>query len=442
VQPVAYPCLVMASLTFFVGVFHLFIFFKGRRQPVHLPFAFLCLVVALYDVFSIGLYDSASLAQGLFWQNLQLQAIDFISIFLVWFVAVYTKRSTGWLIPVSTTWFVLLFVMSLLLNPSLTLSALRPAVKHIDIPGFLSVTYYEGELGIAYDVGIASAILFYTYLMLLLVRSYLKTRVRGLLVVIFGLSTYYVGVANDTLVAARVYDFIYISEYAFMIVVFSMFAVQLADLASLYHAIEEANRTLETRVEERTSEIRKLNEDLRRQAELDPLTGIYNRRFFGEYLDIELRRARNRQEHKVAKLQGMNDMNFGLAMIDIDHFKRVNDTWGHPAGDRALVEVVHVVQGVIFSRDVFCRFGGEEFVILFTRTSRDGIVQAIEKIQKSVEDHEIMVTDDSRSTHVTLSIGVVIFEEVPGLTTQQLLRIADSRLLAAKNAGRNTAVYD
>jgi diguanylate cyclase (GGDEF)-like protein len=393
-------------------------------------------------MFSIGLYDSSSIGQGIVWQNLQLQTADFISIFLISFVAIYTKHSRGRLIRVAIAWFVLLFILSLVINPELTLSPLRPAVKHINVPGFLSVTYYEGELGIAYNVGIASAILFYVYLLVLLIRTYLKTRVRGLLVVIFGLSTYFIGVANDTLVVERAYNFIYVSEYAFMIVVFSMFSVLLFDLASLYHTIEESNRTLEVRVEERTAEIRKLNDDLRRQAELDPLTGIYNRRFFGEYLDIELRRARNRQEQKVAPIHGLNDMNFGLAMIDVDHFKLVNDTWGHPAGDKALVEVVRVIQSVIFSRDVFCRYGGEEFVILFTRTSREGIVQAIEKIRNSVEGHIIPLTDDGRETSVTLSIGVVIFEEVPGLTTQQLLRIADSRLLSAKKAGRNTAVFE
>ena len=431
----------MASLTLSVGVFYLFVFVKGRRQRIHLPFAFLCFAVASYDIFSIGLYDSSSLASGLIWQNLQLRSMPFISIFLVWFVALYTERPRGKLVPLSVAWFVLWFILSFVLDPSLTLSPLRPAVKHINIPGILSVIYYEGELGIAYEVGIASAFCFYLYLLVLLIRAYWKERTRGLFVVICGLCTYFVGGINDTLVAARVYDFIYLSEYAFMIVVFSMFFVLLANLENLYHAIEEANATLETRVEERTAEIRKLNEDLRRQAELDPLTGIYNRRFFGEYLEIELRRARNLQEHKVAQFHGTNDMNFGLAMIDIDHFKLVNDTWGHPAGDKVLVEVVRVIQGAIFSRDVFCRFGGEEFVILFTRTSRDGIVQAIEKIRKSVEEHVTAVADDTETT-VTLSVGVVIFEEVPGLTTQQLLRIADNRLLSAKNGGRNVAVYE
>jgi len=432
----------MASLTFLLGGLYLFTFAKGRKHSIHISFALLCFAVGLYDIFSIGLYDSTSLASGLVWQNLQLRVMDFISIFLIWFVAVYTQGRHPRLVAVAAAWFGLFFLLSFILDPSLTLSPLKPAVKHVVIPGFVNLTYYEGELGIAYEAGILSAIGFYLYLLVIVIRTYVKTRAQGLLVVVFGLLTYFAGVVSDSLVASRVYDFIYVSEYAFMIIVFSMFLSLFDDLASLYHALEEANATLEARVEERTSEIRKLNEDLRRQAELDPLTGIYNRRFFGEYLEIELRRARNRQEHRLSQMQGVNDMNFGLAMIDIDHFKLVNDTWGHPAGDRTLVEVVQVIRSVIFSRDVFCRFGGEEFVILFTRTSRDGIVQAIEKIRKSVADHAITVSEDGRETNVTLSIGVVIFEEVPGLTTHQLLRVADSRLLAAKSAGRNVAVYE
>jgi len=140
-------------------------------------------------------------------------------------------------------------------------------------------------------------------------------------------------------------------------------------------------------------------------------------------------------------VQSENDMNFGLAMIDIDHFKRINDTWGHPAGDTAILEVVRTIQSIIFSRDVFCRYGGEEFVILFTRTSRDGIVQAIEKIRRSVEANLFRPAEDADPIHVTISIGAVIFDEVPGLTTQQFLRIADSRLLQAKKLGRNRLVH-
>jgi len=432
----------MASITFFVGAFYLILYFSGRRQTVHLWFALMSIAVGMYDVFSTGLYDSTSVAQGFIWQQLQLQAVDFISVFLVGFVVVYTQRPRSRVLPVSAAWYALLLILSFVLSRELTFSPLYPEVKNVDIPGLLRVTYNEARIGLLYQIEIVSSLGLYAYMTVLLIRRYLATRVKGPLVVVCGMFAYFLGAINDTLVGLGVYSSVYVSEYAFMIPVLSMFFVLIRDLGSLYDAIERANATLEARVEERTVEIRRLNDDLRRLAELDPLTGIYNRRFFGEYLDIELRRARNLQEHRVAKLEGVNDMNFGLAMIDIDHFKRVNDTWGHPAGDKALVEVVRVIQSVIFSRDIFCRFGGEEFVILFTRTSRDGIVQAIEKIRKTVHDQVITVTDDGRTTKLTLSIGVVIFEEVPGVTTQQLLRVADNRLLSAKKAGRNVAVYE
>ena len=292
-----------------------------------------------------------------------------------------------------------------------------------------------------HELGFASAVMAYLYLMFLLLRHRLVRGASRSLIVFVGLGTSFVGVVNDTLVASRIYLFIYLSEYSFMIVVLAMSYVLLSELASLYHAVEEANAGLEAKVEERTREITKLNEELRRQAELDSLTGIYNRRFFSQYLEIELRRARNRMEHGAGPLRGGNDMNFGLAMIDIDLFKRINDTYGHAAGDKALVEVVKIIQVAIFSRDIFCRYGGEEFVILFTRTSREGIVQAIEKIRRNVQDHSFLLYDDERSTNITVSIGVVIFEELPKLTTQQLLRIADNRLLAAKRTGRNRVVY-
>jgi diguanylate cyclase (GGDEF)-like protein len=264
------------------------------------------------------------------------------------------------------------------------------------------VTYCEGEIGAFFSAAIGSAILAYLYLLVLLSRHYAQVRDRRSLVIIGGLLVYFAGVVNDTAVAARVYSFIYVSEYAFMVVILAMSSVLLKELVNLYQAVEEANTDLERKVRERTQEIEALSEELRRQAELDSLTGIYNRRFFSEYLDIELRRARSRMEHRDAGISGSNDMNFGLAMIDVDHFKLVNDTFGHPAGDRVLVELVKRIRANIFSRDIFCRFGGEEFIVLFTRTSREGIVNAVEKIRKSVENDGFDLADSAEPLRVTI----------------------------------------
>jgi diguanylate cyclase (GGDEF)-like protein len=195
------------------------------------------------------------------------------------------------------------------------------------------------------------------------------------------------------------------------------------------------------KVRERTGDIQELNKELKHQAERDGLTGIYNRRFFDQYLEIEVRRARNRIEHRTAVVEPDQDVNFGLAIVDVDEFKRINDTMGHLFGDRALVEVVEEIRKHIFSRDVFCRYGGDEFVILFTRTSREGILRAVEKIRRSVEQHEFRLKAESPPHRVTISMGVVIFGDVPATSSDELLGLADDRLLAAKRKGRNKAVY-
>jgi diguanylate cyclase (GGDEF)-like protein len=440
-QIVAYPPLVMAAINVFVGILHLFIFLRRRRPLAHLPFALLCFCVALYDIFCVGLYNSRSTVEGVVWQRLQICTGFLISVFLIWFVVVFTAQKRKLIMLLFMGWFIVALAASTLLSPSLTVSATRPSTKNLVVFGNLGVTYYEGEIGLFFIVVLASTILAYLYFLILLYRWYRQTREKHSLVIFAALLFYFIGVINDLSIATRVYSFVYLSEYAFMVIIFAMSYVLLDEFVGLYLAIEAANRGLEQKVRERTCDIEILNKELQRQAELDSLTGIYNRRFFSEYIEIELRRARNRLEHSITILPGANDMNFGLAIIDVDHFKRVNDTYGHPAGDRVLVEIVRRIQGSIFSRDIFCRYGGEEFIVLFTRTSREGIVSAVDKIRRSVEEQRIALQECAEPLPITVSIGVAIFEDVANMTSDQIIRLADERLLTAKNTGRNKIVY-
>lgn len=437
---VSYPLIVMASAILYVGSNHLFLYLHRRDLREHLPFSFLCLSIVLYDVFCIGLYNSHSFAQGLVWQRLQLQSMNLISVLIVLFVGVYTRQRKNRMIQIALIWFAFLFALSLVLGDPFTLSSSKPALKSVSVFGLLRTTYYEGALGPVFVAGMLSAMAMGAYLVVLLLRHHARTRDRSSAVIFAGLIAYFLGVLNDIAIAARIYSFIYLSEYFFLVVVLTGSYALLTTLLTLYKSAEDTKQNLEMKVRQRTIEIQELNADLKRLAERDSLTGIYNRRFFDQYLEIEVRRARNLLVYKSAGREGDDDHNFGLAIADVDQFKKINDTLGHPAGDKALVEVVEEIRKSIFSRDVLCRYGGDEFVILFTRTSRAGILLAAEKIRRSIEEREFRLEPKSPPLHITISLGVVVFEDVPAMSRDQLLGLADDRLLAAKKSGRNKVV--
>jgi diguanylate cyclase (GGDEF)-like protein len=165
-------------------------------------------------------------------------------------------------------------------------------------------------------------------------------------------------------------------------------------------------------------------------ALMEPLTGLHNRRYFMERLASELAAA---QRHGRA---------LSLLLVDVDHFKRVNDSRGHAAGDEALRMLARVLQGAVRKEDVVARFGGEEFVVLARETSLSGahalaerVRRAVERSRCSFERQEIAITV---SIGVTVSQGLTAFER--GRTEQQLLEAADRALYRAKRLGRNTVV--
>jgi diguanylate cyclase (GGDEF)-like protein len=435
------PCIAMASVNFYVGAYYLVFYLKRSQVREHLPFAFLCLSVGFYDVFTAGLYSSLSIHDGVFWQRLQLDTVAAIAVCLIWFTGVFTEQKGNRVIPLSIAWFLIILVVTLFAGPDLTLSPAHPAIKNIHVFDRPTIIYYEGAVGTVYQVEILSAIIVYVYLCYLFTRHYQKTRYRTLLLILACQVFYFFAVVNDSLVATQAYAFIYVSEYSFFFIVLAMAYMLLGKFVNLHTAFEELNINLEHKVNERTSEIRKLNEDLKRLADRDGLTGVYNRRFFNAYFTIELRRAQGFLEHR-SQLLAMQDnhMNFGLALIDIDQFKQINDEYGHLVGDTVLKQVAGIIEGNIFSRDVLCRYGGDEFALLLTKTSPGGILQAMEKIRREIEKHDF--ADDTSQTHhrITISVGLVDFTEVPDRNSNEILKLADDRLLKAKSLGRNRIV--
>jgi diguanylate cyclase (GGDEF)-like protein len=169
-----------------------------------------------------------------------------------------------------------------------------------------------------------------------------------------------------------------------------------------------------------------LREVLRVESIHDPLTGLFNRRFMEDSLEREVRRA-SRSAQTLAVL-----------MIDIDHFKRFNDTFGHQAGDTLLRNLGQFFRQRTRAQDVACRFGGEEFAVILTSASVDAAAKRAEILREELRDLSVEHAGQKLGK-VTLSIGVAVYP-IHASSRDDLVRIADQALYQAKNAGRDRVV--
>ena len=181
---------------------------------------------------------------------------------------------------------------------------------------------------------------------------------------------------------------------------------------------------------------------LRDLALRDPLTGLRNRRYLKEFLGKESFRLQ-RSWHPDSMAKGNPTRNLGLIMLDLDHFKRVNDTHGHGAGDEVLRQVAAVVRETIRKPDLAARWGGEEFVILALDVPRSLPLIAAERIRAAIEQHPFRIPS-GEILHLTASLGYAHFPfltELPDqLGWEQVVHLADGALYRAKLSGRNRAV--
>lgn len=438
---VSIVCIVFASINLNVGLYHLAIFLKRRRTRENVPFFFLCLTMGVYDAACAGLYSAGSIEWGVFWMQIQLSSIFFISIFTAWFIWYFAGKRRYPVLVAFQVAYAALFLVSLFIDRKYTLPPGKTAVKHVHVADLISVTYYENEIGPLYTAAICIAMAVFLVLLFFLIKQYLADKRKSRLFLIIGVMAYFVGSANDFMVVSNVYSFIYLSEYAFMIITIAMSYLFVGRYINFQKSLESLNEELENRVIERTEKITVLNLELKQLSEIDGLTGIYNRRFFNEYIEIEIQRARNERDFRERiTLSGGNTMNFGLAILDVDDFKKINDTYGHLAGDAVLKEIVSLIKDNIFTRDVLCRYGGEEFALLLTKTSRDGIIQALEKIQKEIDAHRFRLPESADVKHITISAGIATFDEIKSFKAEEIIRLADERLLLAKRSGKNRVV--
>jgi len=191
---------------------------------------------------------------------------------------------------------------------------------------------------------------------------------------------------------------------------------------------KQYEENLEKLVKERTQELEIAKSKLAEMANKDPLTNLYNRRYFNDVADTLLSMAHRQQQE------------FSIFMLDIDRFKLINDTYGHNAGDVVLKKLSNLLTTSIRQSDVAIRFGGEEFVVLLPNTNIDGAVLIAKKLKEAIENIEIKIPNID-IIKFTVSIGISQCDcSKNAEVIDDLVHKADEALYEAKRAGRNKIV--
>jgi two-component system, cell cycle response regulator len=227
-----------------------------------------------------------------------------------------------------------------------------------------------------------------------------------------------------------------------------LYGIQMQELPSYGEVLDEANQELDQlnksykelnqeleaarlRAENLARSLKLANDQLREIAHSDELTGLYNRRYFESFLEKELDRSQ-RYERPLSCI-----------MVDIDHFKAVNDDYGHLQGDSVLKELAQRLGACLRSSDVAARFGGEEFIFILPETNLYAARITAEKLRRSVEQDAFSYRP-SKCIPITISLGVATYDPGKGdqlVTVKELIAAADSNLYRAKDSGRNKTCF-
>ena len=188
-------------------------------------------------------------------------------------------------------------------------------------------------------------------------------------------------------------------------------------------------KELHDKLNDKVNELEQARERLRQLAITDGLTGLYNHRYLKEHLRQELQRA------------GRHNLNASVVMIDIDHFKKFNDTFGHPAGDVLLKKLADLLRENIRKIDIAARYGGEEFCLVLIETNKEAATIVAEKVRRLIGSYQFQRKESSTYVSVTISVGIATFP-TDAKDMDEIIEVADKRLYAAKQKGRNLVIID
>lgn len=201
---------------------------------------------------------------------------------------------------------------------------------------------------------------------------------------------------------------------------------------------EVASRTAE--LSTRATELEHLNRRLAEASLTDSLTGMANRRFVFEYLDKEVALVQRRHSAMRSGRLTVESMNLAFLMLDLDHFKTVNDTWGHLVGDEVLKQMRPVLEDACRSSDILIRWGGDEFLVVGREADPEAVANLAERIRERVANHPFHI-GEGRVVHTSCSIGFACYPfsdgQGPDVAWEQVIALADQALYTAKRSSRN-----
>ena len=181
---------------------------------------------------------------------------------------------------------------------------------------------------------------------------------------------------------------------------------------------------LEEKIKQRTKDLEASKEELKILASIDPMTKLYNRRYFSEISDKMFHIAK-REKTKLS-----------LIMIDIDYFKNINDTYGHPVGDKVIISIASILKEQTRISDIVCRFGGEEYIILLPNTDIESTEKVAHSIRKLIED-SVVILESSEALKVTASLGISAVNTQKDIDMEVAIHRADNAMYEAKKSGKN-----
>ncbi len=182
---------------------------------------------------------------------------------------------------------------------------------------------------------------------------------------------------------------------------------------------------LEEQIKNLDQKVKKKTEALRKLAITDPLTKLYNRRYFSE-ISTKIFDMAEREGEKLS-----------VMMLDIDKFKNINDTYGHQVGDQVIITLSKIINEIKRESDIVCRYGGEEFIMLLPKTSKEGALDLAQRIRIAIEKHEIILKEKNQTVKFTVSLGVSEIDYTKDKEIEDVIRRADNAMYIAKREGRN-----